>query len=603
MRTLIVDAQHVAAVQQAFPGTPVIGARGSEDFAAQHAEQLRGLEVILWCHGAQLIAEDLADIASRIGMVNGDRWPAGLSAPQIVAYARAHVRPWQRPSQPGERAVASPVASGSMEGGDPNGVASPPVGVPPAPAGATVTPITEARQRQQAKLALEPVDLPPKYSHDALTLAFTQAHPDWRYVAQWGKWLHCVTTPEGGCTWKHDVTTSVFNLARRVCREQALLASIDGNITPAAQRAIVDKKAITATEFLARSAPEHARPADIWDADPWLLNTTNGIINLKDGSFRPARPEDHCTRITSAAFDPCAMCPNWMVFLAQATRSDAEMMAFLQRMAGCMLTGITRDHPLFFIYGQGGNGKGTFLNTLTWLLGDYAGVVDTEAFTEHKNERHSTDIASLNGRRMVSAQEVAEGARWNEPLLNKLTGGDPITARFMRCDPFTYQPQFKLIIVGNHKPLFRNVGDAIRRRLYLIPFDHKPQAPDVHLSERLRGEGPGILRWALAGCQQWQECGLDAPECVRLATADYLGSQDTLGAWIAQRLEPAPITSEVAPIYRDYSSWIETEMQEQPLGRKRWRMALEAHGITIVSERKHDYIKGLRLKPETPVLL
>ena len=124
-----------------------------------------------------------------------------------------------------------------------------------------------------------------------------------------------------------------------------------------------------------------------------------------------------------------------------------------------------------FGFGTGANGKGTFLNALTGVMGDYAAVASMETFTASQGERHPTDLAMLRGARLVTAQETEEGRRWAESRIKALTGGDPITARFMRQDFFTFTPQFKLFIAGNHKPGLRSVNEAIRRRLNLC---HSP---------------------------------------------------------------------------------------------------------------------------------
>jgi putative DNA primase/helicase len=127
-----------------------------------------------------------------------------------------------------------------------------------------------------------------------------------------------------------------------------------------------------------------------------------------------------------------------------------------------------------------------------------------ETFTASNSDRHPTDLAMLRGARVVTAQETEEGRRWAEARIKALTGGDPITARFMRRDFFTYTLQFKLVIVDNHKPLLRSVGDAERRRFNIVPFTHKPTVPDPELPDRLRAEWPAILRWAIDGALDWQ---------------------------------------------------------------------------------------------------
>jgi len=181
------------------------------------------------------------------------------------------------------------------------------------------------------------------------------------------------------------------------------------------------------------------------------------------------------TKITAVA--PGGECPLWLKFLGEITGSDEELQGFLQRFAGYSLTGSILEHAVFFFYGTGTNGKGVFLNTLTSVLADYAAVAPIEAFVVTQGERHPTDLAGLRGARLVTAQETERGRRWAESKIKALTDGDPITARLMRQDFFTYLPTFKLAIAGNHKPSLGAVNAAIRRRLHLIPCTVRSPGP------------------------------------------------------------------------------------------------------------------------------
>lgn len=131
-----------------------------------------------------------------------------------------------------------------------------------------------------------------------------------------------------------------------------------------------------------------------------------------------------------------------------------------------------------------------FLNTLRGIWGDYAVVAPMEIFLATPHERHPTELAYLRGARLVIAQEIAKGRRWDEAKIKTLTGGDPISARYMRQDFFEFMPQFKLLIAGNHKPSLSGVDQAMRRRLHLVPFTVTIPANEVdpHLAAKLRIE-------------------------------------------------------------------------------------------------------------------
>jgi hypothetical protein len=178
-------------------------------------------------------------------------------------------------------------------------------------------------------------------------------------------------------------------------------------------------------EAFARADPQLAVTAEIWDRDPWLLGTPGGTVDLRTGELRTARREDFITKQTGAAPEPGEP-RRWLQFLREATAGDSELVRFLQQVAGYCLTGSTREHSLFFIYGPGGNGKSVFLNLLNYVLGDYATTAAMETFTASKHDRHPTDLAMLNGARLVSASETEEGRAWAESRIKQLTGGDKI---------------------------------------------------------------------------------------------------------------------------------------------------------------------------------
>ena len=235
------------------------------------------------------------------------------------------------------------------------------------------------------------------------------------------------------------------------------------------------------------------------------------------------------------------------------------MQSYLQRVAGYCLTGHTIEHAMFFLYGTGANGKSVFVNTFAGVMGDYAITAPMEAFVESRGERHPTELAMLRGARLVIATETEEGRRWNESRIKALTGGDPIAARFMRGDFFEFRPQFKLMIVGNHRPRLRNVDEAIRRRLHLIPFAVTIPAgeQDKTLQKQLEAEWPGILQWAVEGCLEWRRVGLAPPDAVRAATDDYISGEDGFGLWLDECTEVASdwAFERTADLFANWKSW------------------------------------------------
>jgi P4 family phage/plasmid primase-like protien len=423
---------------------------------------------------------------------------------------------------------------------------------------------------RRARGAAKTNHLPPAYSDDALALAFSDKyHGELRYIAAWSRWLSW-----NGCSWRPDDTLQVFDKARSICREAAAECGDSATAASVSRAATV-----AAVERLARGDRRHASTPDAWDADPWLLNTPSGIVDLKSGDLMSHSPDAFMTKTTAAA--PGGACPQWQAFLARVTNQNVELQAFLQRVAGYCLTGSVREHALFFLHGIGGNGKGVFINTLTAVLGDYAVVAGIDTFTASQGDRHPTDLAMLRGARMVTAQETEEGRRWAEAKIKAMTGGDPISARFMRADFFTYMPQFKLVIAGNHKPGLRNVDEAIRRRFHLIPFDVKISAGerDPHLPEKLKIEWPGILQWAIEGCLAWQREGLANPAVVAAATETYFEGEDAVGQWLNECCVTGKTHQCGSSVL--FSSWMKWAEQagEHAGSQKRFSQTLVARGF------------------------
>ena len=400
--------------------------------------------------------------------------------------------------------------------------------------------------------------VPPEFSEDRIALRFSEAYcDDLRYVAQWKRWLIWAKTH-----WRYDETLRAFDLARSVCREASAEAlETGGRKAEGIASSVASAKTVAAVLRLAGADRCHAAGPEEWDADNWALNTPGGSVDLRTGIVHPSRREDLCTRITAVApSPPNAPAPRWSKFLQQVTNGDADLMLYLRQIAGYSLTGSTREHAMFFLYGPGGNGKGVLLNTLTKIAGSYATVAPSETWTESKHDRHPTELALLRGARLVVSQEIEQGRRWAEAKIKSLTGGDPITARFMRGDFFTFTPSFKLLIAGNHKPGLRGVDEAIRRRMILVPFtvNIPEEDRDDELAEKLKDEWPAILRWAIDGAVDWQREGLIRPSCVVSATEAYLASEDSMATWFEECCAADPQnTVELVDLFKSWRSWAE----------------------------------------------
>ncbi len=284
-------------------------------------------------------------------------------------------------------------------------------------------------------------------------------------------------------------------------------------------------------------------------------------VDLRTGIQRPHNPLDYITKIAAVApAPPQTPHPLWTAFLLRVTARNNDIIGFLKRYLGYSLTGHTTEQVLVFLYGTGANGKGVFINTVSKILGDYAVVAPMELLIATDSERHPTEIAKLMGARLVTAQETTKGRRWDEAKIKNLTGGDKLTARFMRQDYFDFVPSFKMLIAGNHKPSLRSVDEAIRRRFLLVPFT--VQIPeherDPDLARKLESEWPAILRWMIDGALKWRRSGLMVPAIIRNATDAYLADEDYLAQWLVECVEPAKHEfTRTAHLFASWRQWCE----------------------------------------------
>jgi putative DNA primase/helicase len=432
-------------------------------------------------------------------------------------------------------------------------------------------------------------------TEDSAALAFAERHGGaLRYdhdADAWYVW--------SGTHWARERTDLAFSWARDLAREIS-------RTEKARVRHVASKAGFaSAVEKFARADRTFAVTQEVWDRDHFLLGTPGGTVELRTGQLRAAQPDDRITKITKTAPAETAECPLWQKFLFDATMGNQQLIRFLQALCGYALTGETREHILVFIYGPGGNGKSLFINTIASIMGDYAAAAAMETFTAAHYDRHPADLAMLRGARLVTAAETEEGRAWTETRIKQMSGGDPITARFMRCDFFTYIPTFQLVIVGNHQPNLKTVTDATRRRFAIVPFVHEPATPDRDLQEKLRAEWPGILRWMIDGCLDWQANGLVRPDVVLDATESYFAEQDMFGQWLDECCESAPTgvqrKSETSQAL--FESWtiFAQAAGEEPGSRRAFAERMAQRGrVSSKDGRGNRVYLGIRLKKGAP---
>jgi putative DNA primase/helicase len=347
---------------------------------------------------------------------------------------------------------------------------------------------------------------------------------------------------------------------------------------------------------LAQSLPGLAISPAALDADPWALSCPNGLVDLRTGEMRAARFEDLVTKRTGAPYVPGAAAPRWRRFISEVAVGDVELEDFLQRTVGYSLTGRTGEQVFFFLYGEGANGKGTFVKVLQRALGDYAATLKTEALMASYGQAHPTELVPLFGARFVTANEVPDGRSWNEARLKELTGEDRLTARRMYENFWTFEPTHKLWISGNYRPRVHGDDFGLWRRVRLIPFEARFDV-NKSLLEELFADLPGVLAWAVEGCLAWQREGLGLPERVRAATAEYQERENVVGQFVDEACyRNKDLVSATADLYGGFTRWCE-RAGERPAAKRGFSERLERLGFKRSGNKNSRGFIGIGLMP------
>jgi len=451
----------------------------------------------------------------------------------------------------------------------------------------------DTAQTRRASLPEAYADVP-QHGEDRLAQQVAAKHGSKiRFVEAWNKWFVW-----DGVIWSEAGPGRIVEeFVRDVCwraSDQFVRKNVKNKAVAAS---LVSAKTMYAVAKLAQSIHPVAASVNQWDADPWLLNTPAGVVDLRTGDMRLHRAEDYMTKVTTVA--PGGDCPKWKEHLRKISADDEALVAYKKRRAGYMLTGVTSEHVLFFNHGGGRNGKSAEANVYAGVMGSYATTAAITTFVATPNEQHPTDLANLRGARLVRCSEVDMGQRWAEAKIKLMTGGDEISARFMRQDFFSYTPQFKLNFLGNHKPSLRSFDEAMKARFHLIPY-----TVTIPANERIKDfdktllaeEGPGILAWMIEGCLEWTDKGLNPPPCVVEASERYMREQDARGDWFDECYENCP--SEFATVSSLMTSWTNwaTPAGEYVGKRKELLAWLEARGFEKSQTRDGVGFKGIRVK-------
>lgn len=429
-------------------------------------------------------------------------------------------------------------------------------------------------------------------SEDQLALSFVAQHGAWFRWSPGMDWMRNESTH-----WVRDDERRRFSVARKICRHAGM--SVSGSDKKLA-RSLSSAKTVAAILTLAQADERIVLASSAWDADPWLLNTPSGVVDLRTGRLL-ARADGHYFTQLAAVAPAMTAAPNWERFLREVFLADVEMIEFVQRVAGYCLTGSMREQKLFFFHGSGANGKSTLIDLLLWLLGTYAIKMPALALMQTKIERHPTELAQLRGRRLAVSSELEEGQFWAESRIKELTGDEIMSARFMRQDFFEFRMSQKHVIAGNHKPRLRGGDAAMARRFVLVPFNAKFEgaARDPRMLEKLRAEGAAIMAWAIQGAVKWHDSGLMIPASVSQASAAYMADFDDLQIWLSECCEVHAFdhgqTDAAGDLYASFRLWKQERGEHAP-SQTVWGERLSSvEGIQRYTSAGKARYRGVRL--------
>lgn len=426
------------------------------------------------------------------------------------------------------------------------------------------------------------------FTDDANSIWLIDHHgPRLRYRADTSQWLAWDDT-----RWEHQPENHgrAYEYAKDAMRRLPTEGPEDRKKYEAHKKASLSARGINAALRLASTDPRVMVDADQLDAHPWELNTPDGIVDLRTGHTSSHDPDRMHTKITAASPDPDADQTPWLELL-EIVLPDEQVRCWFHRAVGYSLIGETREHLLIFLYGEGGNGKGTTLETLQALLGDYAAKQPAGFLMSKQNQDHPAEIAKLQGKRFVITSEVAEKDRMNDQRVKEITGGDRLAARHLYGQWFEFDPSHTLFLMANHKPALDSVDKAMIRRMRMVPFT--AEIPEHKREEGLKtrlihDHGPAVLAWAIQGAVEYAQHGLGpTPEAIMAATEEYIEENDHIGIFLEEEAYYGPSYdgqgTRTSEINQRYETWCK-ENNYYPLQARRFRDNLKRHGIQVGDE-------------------
>lgn len=330
------------------------------------------------------------------------------------------------------------------------------------------------------------------------------------------------------------------------------------------------------------------------------FNVRNCLISLKTGRTAEHDKKYMISKLAPVTYDENAKCPRWDRFIEEITCGDKSLQLYLQRMIGYCMTAYTKEQCMFFLYGNGSNGKSVFVDTIAYMLGEYAASCQPETvMMRDRNNTARGDLARLKGARMVVTSEPNDGCRLDEGIVKQMTGGteNKLTARFLYGREFEFSPEFKIVMSTNYKPVIKGTDNGIWRRVRLIPFtaEFTKENRDPQLTEKLRRELPGILNWAIAGAVGWCKEGLPPCAIIDEAGQEYRSEMDRVQQFLDDCTTRSESSStQASTLYKCYKAWCSEQGDRFPVGSTKFFMELKRRFKSRKTEAYNEYI-GIKI--------
>lgn len=343
--------------------------------------------------------------------------------------------------------------------------------------------------------------------------------------------------------------------------------------------------------------------ANAFDDDPWILNTPDGIIDLKTGECKPHHADYMCTKITTVSPDWNAPHPKWDGFLERITEGDKSLQQYLQEVAGMALVGKVYEEGVVICYGPGGNGKSTLFEIWKSVMGDYALTVRNELVMGSKNGNEVAGQAQLRKMRLVITGELEAGQAMSNSMVKRITSRDDIQANIKYLEPVTFTPTHTLVLHTNHLPNLKTVDDGIRRRLAIVPIlaRIKPEEKVTDFAdELLKTEASAVLAWMIDGAKRFYQnkMKIEKPEAVRKMSEEYMKEADILGLFLAETCDVGgDLQENQAELCRVYSDWMNGN-DLKPMGKITFLRVLGERGFKTKRTKKDRLVLGLKMKSE-----